>query len=420
MRASGAGRLRSTRSAALAAAATARPLRRTGGSGSVSSRPRPGATNHVILLAIVGVLTVVGLVMVLSASSVQSQREVGSTWSYFARQLMWVVVGIGALLATARMDYRRWQRLSTPFLGGCAVLLVLVLVPALGVRVNGARSWFELGPLRMQPAELAKLGVLLFSAGLLSRRAHRMEDVRLTLVPVCVIAGGIAFLIMLQPDLGTTIVLGSITFAVLFVSGVPLLRLGGVGAAATAAALVLALSKTYRRNRILAFLDPSKDPLNTGFQLNQSFMGVASGGWTGLGLGESRAKWGFLPNAHTDFIFAIIAEELGLIGAVTVVGLFLGFAVYGTRAALAAPDAFGTLVAAGITAWILTQAFVNVGGVVGLLPITGLTLPFISFGGTSLVITMAATGVLLNVARQGRVKRPARVAVPREPVLADR
>ena len=387
----------------------------------MSSRPRPVGTNHVVLLAIVGVLTVVGLVMVLSASSVQSQREVGSTWSYFARQLMWVVVGTGALLVTARMDYRRWQRLSTPFLGVCALLLVLVLVPALGVRVNGARSWFALGPLRMQPAELAKLGVLLFSAGLLSRRAHRMEDVRLTLVPVCVVAGGIAFLIMLQPDLGTTIVLGGITFAVLFVSGVPLLRLGGVGAAATAAALVLALSKTYRRNRILAFLDPSKDPLNTGFQLNQSFMGVASGGWTGLGLGESRAKWGFLPNAHTDFIFAIIAEELGLIGAVAVVGLFLGFAVYGTRAALAAPDRFGTLVAAGITAWILTQAFVNVGGVVGLLPITGLTLPFISFGGTSLVITMAATGVLLNVARQGRVKRPARSAAPPpEPVLAGR
>lgn len=373
-----------------------------------------------ILLAIVGVLTVVGLVMVLSASSVQSQREVGSTWSYFARQLMWVTIGVGALAFTMRMDYRRWQRLSAPLLGGCALLLLLVLLPGLGVRVNGARSWFELGPLRMQPAELAKLGVLLFSASLLARRSHRMDEWRLTLLPVCVVAGGTAFLIMLQPDLGTTIVLGSITFAVLFVAGVPLLRLGGVAAAATAAALVLALSKTYRRNRILAFLDPSKDPLNTGFQLNQSFMGVASGGWTGVGLGESRAKWGFLPNAHTDFIFAIICEELGLIGAVTVVGLFLGFAVYGTRAALAAPDRFGTLVASGITAWILAQAFVNVGGVVGILPITGLTLPFISFGGTSLVITMAATGVLLNVARQGRKRRPARPAAPRGPVLADR
>ena len=375
------------------------------GGGARSRRPPAGHANGVVLLAIVAVLTTVGLVMVLSASSVQSQREVGSTWSYFAKQLMWVALGVVALLGTARLDYRRWKRLSGPFLAVCAFLLLVVLVPGVGVRVNGAQSWLALGPMRMQPAELAKLAVLLHAANVLARRYRKMHDWRLTLLPVGVLAGGIAFLIMLQPDLGTTIVLGSITMAVLFVAGVPLLRLGGVGAAATAAALVLALGKAYRRNRILAFLDPSKDPLNTGFQLNQSFMGVASGGWTGLGLGESRAKWGFLPNAHTDFIFAIICEELGLIGAVAVVALFLAFAVFGTRAALMAPDRFGTLVAAGITAWILTQAFVNVGGVVGLLPITGLTLPFISFGGTSLLITMAATGVLVNVARQGRSPR---------------
>lgn len=380
---------------------------------ATQTRAPNGQANDVILLAIVGVLTVVGLVMVLSASSVQSQREVGSTWSYFARQLLWVGIGVVTLLAMARLDYRRWRRLSVPFLAVCTVLLVLVLVPGLGVRVNGARSWFDLGPMRMQPSELTKLAVLLFCASLLARRSHRLDEWRLTLLPVCVVAGGIAFLIMLQPDLGTTIVLGSITFAVLFVAGVPLLRLGGVGAAATAGALVLALGKTYRRNRILAFLDPSKDPLNTGYQLNQSFMGVASGGWTGVGLGESRAKWGFLPNAHTDFIFAIICEELGLLGAVTVVALFLAFAVFGTRTALAAPDRFGTLVAAGITAWILTQAFVNVGGVVGLLPITGLTLPFISFGGTSLVITMAATGILVNVARQGRAPKAASRPAPK-------
>ena len=388
----------------------------TARTGASARRVPTGQANDVILLAIVGVLTVVGLVMVLSASSVQSQRDVGSTWSIFARQVLWVAVGLGALAVTARLDYRRWQRLAVPCLAACTVLLLLVLVPGLGVRTNGARSWFDLGPLRMQPSELTKLAVLLFSASLLARRSHRLDDWRLTLLPVCVVSGGIAFLIMLQPDLGSTIVLGSITFAVLFVAGVPLLRLAGVGAVATAAALVLALGKTYRRNRILSFLDPSKDPLNTGFQLNQSFMGVASGGWTGVGLGESRAKWGFLPNAHTDFIFAIICEELGLLGAVTVVSLFLAFAVFGTRAALTAPDRFGTLVAAGVTAWVLTQAFVNVGGVVGLLPITGLTLPFISFGGTSLLVTFAATGILVNIARQSRAvpapRPPRRVAAP--------
>lgn len=364
-------------------------------------RPSPGHGTYLVLASLVGVLTMIGLVMVLSASSVQSQREFDSTWSYFGRQLLWVAIGSAGLVVTNRLDYRRWRRLAVPFLWVSIVMLVLVLIPGLGTRINGARSWLGFGPLRMQPAELAKLALLLFSAQLLARRAHRMGEWRLTLLPVCVVAGAVAVLVMAQPDLGTTIVIGAITFAVLFVAGVPLLPLAGVGAIGVCGALALALSKTYRRNRILAFLDPDRDPLGIAFQLNQSFMGIASGGWTGVGLGESRAKWGFLPNAHTDFIFAIIAEEVGLLGALVVVGLFLAFGVYGTRAALAAPDRFGTFVAAGITAWILAQAFVNVGGVVGILPITGLTLPFISFGGTSLMITMAATGVLLNIARQG-------------------
>jgi cell division protein FtsW len=229
-------------------------------------------------------------------------------------------------------------------------------------------------------------------------------------------------LMMLQPDLGSTIVMGTIVMSVLFVAGVPLGRLALVGSVGTAGALVLALGETYRRNRILVFLDPSSDCANTGYQTCQSLMGVASGKLFGVGLGQSRAKWGFLPNAYSDFIFAIIAEELGLVGAALVVGLFLVFAVFGMRAALHAPDRFGTLVGAGITAWILAQAFVNIGGVVGILPITGLTLPFISFGGTSLVVTMAATGVLLNIAAQGRVpvtrrsaqgtRAPRKIAVP--------
>ena len=244
-------------------------------------------------------------------------------------------------------------------------------------------------------------------------------------MPVLTVVGAAAFLIMLQPDLGSTIVMGAIVFSVLFVAGVPLGRLTGVFALGSAGALVLALGKTYRRNRLLAFLHPSKDPSNTTFQINQSLMGVASGRWFGVGLGESRAKWGFLPNAHTDFIFAIIAEELGLVGALLVVALFLAFAVLGIRAALQAPDRFGTLLAAGVTAWILTQAFVNIGGVVGILPITGLTLPFISFGGTSLVVTMAATGLLLNVASHGadaprRAPRPTDTHPSRRPALSAR
>ena len=384
----------------------------TSGSASGERPPVAGRGNHVVLASLIGVLTIIGLVMVLSASSVQSEREFDSTWSYFVRQSAWVAIGLVGLLVAYRLDYRRWRRLAVPFVWLCLFLLLVVLIPSVGVEVNGARSWLGFGPMRMQPAELAKLALLVFSAQLLARRSHRLGHWRLGLLPVCVVAGVIAALVMAQPDLGTAIVLASITFSVLFVAGVPLLPLTGVALLAGAGALVLALSETYRRNRILAFLDPARDPQGIAFQLNQSFMGIASGGWTGLGLGESRAKWGFLPNAHTDFIFAIIAEEVGLIGALVVVGLFLAFGYYGIRTALAAPDRFGTLVAAGITAWILSQAFVNVGGVVGILPITGLTLPFISFGGTSLLITMTATGILLNIARQGAARPSGGASAP--------
>jgi cell division protein FtsW len=355
-----------------------------------------------LLATVVGVLVVIGLVMVLSASSVQSQREFGSTWVYFIRQTMWATIGLGVVRFVSRVDYRRSRQVIPASIAVSFALLVVVLVPGIGTFANGARSWLVFGPIRLQPSELVKLSLLLFCADLLSKRSDKLHDHRMTLNPILVVVGATVFLMMLQPDLGSTIVMGTIVMSVLFVGGIPLGRLGFVGGVGTAGALVLALGKTYRRNRLLAFLDPSKDPSNTGYQINQSLMGVASGKLFGVGLGQSRAKWGFLPNAYSDFIFAIIAEELGLVGAALVVSLFLAFAVFGMRAALHAPDRFGTLVAAGVTAWILAQAFVNIGGVVGILPITGLTLPFISFGGTSLVVTMAATGLLLNIAAQGR------------------
>ena len=368
-----------------------------------------------VLVGLVGVLVVIGLVMVLSASSVQSQRESGSTWSYFLRQSLWMAVSVVVLVVVARIDYRLWRRFVPLMLIGSFALLIVVLVPGVGLRVNGARSWLGFGPLRLQPSELVKLALLLFTADLLARRASRLDDARLTLVPVITVVGATVVLMMLQPDLGSTMVMGAIVFSVLLVAGIPLGRLTGLFAVGSAVAMVLALAKEYRRHRLLAFLDPSADPQNVTYHINQSLTGVASGGWLGVGLGESRAKWGFLPNAHTDFIFAIIAEELGLVGALLVVGLFLAFGVCGIRAALHAPDRFGTLVAAGITAWILAQALVNIGGVVGLMPITGLTLPFVSFGGSSLVVTMVATGILVNIAVHGRVRAPARSATYRSP-----
>jgi len=376
-----------------------RPALRLRLPGGVPPEERP--STYWLLLALTGVLLVIGLVMVLSASSVQSLAEFGSTWVYFVRQVMWVLIGVVAMLVASRVDYRLLRKLSVPLLLTSLCLLVVVLIPGIGISVNGARAWLGAGPLRMQPSELVKLALLLFSCDLLARRHDRMHDARLTLVPILVVMGVTAFLMMLQPDLGSTMVMGAIVFAVLFVAGVPLLRLTGVFTGGSAVALVLALAAPYRRNRLLAFLDPSRDPMNTGYQINQSLVGLASGGLFGVGLGESRSKYGFLPNAHTDFIFAIISEELGLVGALIVVVLFLGLATLGVKAALRAPDRFGMLLAAGITAWILAQALVNIGGVIGLMPITGLTLPFISSGGSSLVVTLASTGILLNVAAQG-------------------
>jgi cell division protein FtsW len=233
-----------------------------------------------------------------------------------------------------------------------------------------------------------------------------MGEARLTLVPILAVVGVTGGLMLLQHDLGGSIVLASIVFAVLFVAGVPLLRLSGVLGVGGGLALGTAMSTPHQRARLMTFLNPSQDPGGAGYQINQSLNGLASGGLFGAGLGESASKYGYLPNAHTDFIFAIIGEELGLLGATLVVALFLGFAVLGVKAALRAPDLFGTLVAAGATAWILSQALVNIGGVVGLLPITGLTLPFVSFGGSSLLVTMAATGILLNVAAHGRQRVP--------------
>jgi cell division protein FtsW len=207
---------------------------------------------------------------------------------------------------------------------------------------------------------------------------------------------------MLQPNLGTTIILGVIVFAVLFVAGTPIKPLAVAGGVLAGLAGLLAVAAPYRMRRLMAFRDPWKDPLNTGYQTIQAQIGTANGGLWGVGLGEGRAKWGFLPFPHTDFIFAIIAEELGLLGALTVVSLFIAFGVLGIRTALRAPDRFGMLLATGVTAWILVQAFVNIGAVVGALPITGVPLPFVSFGGSSLLVLMAAAGLLLNISRQAR------------------
>jgi cell division protein FtsW len=363
-------------------------------------------SGYLLLLAVVTVLCVIGLVMVLSSSSVESLRNYGSAWLFFKRQLLWLAVGTAALVVTARIDYRTWRKFTVPMLAGCAGLLVLVLVPNVGIAVSGSSRWLGFGSFRIQPSEFAKMAVLLFLADLLARRGDRMDDTHQTLRPVLMTFGAIAVLVMLQPDMGTTLVLGCIVMSLLFVAGTPLRHIGVVGAGAVVGAFLLGMAEPYRRARMMSFLDPWKDAANTGYQVSQSIVGLADGGITGVGLGASRAKWGFLPNAHTDFIFTIIGEEMGLIGSALVLLLFVGVAFLGVRTAVHAPDRFGMLLAAGVTAWVAGQAFINIGAVIGMLPVTGVPLPFVSFGGSSLVILMAAVGVLLNVARQGRSPRP--------------
>jgi cell division protein FtsW len=363
---------------------------------------RSRATPLFVLLAMdVSALVVVGLVMVLSASSVQALRDFGSSWVVFQRQAMWVFIGVVALVVALRIDYRRWQRPAVPLVLVALGLLLVVLVPGLGVSVRGSSRWIGSGQFRIQPSEFAKLAILFFVADVLARRGAK-GSVRTALRPILVVFGFAAVLVMAQPDMGTTLVLGCIVLTLLFVGGVELRTLGGLLGLATGAALLLGLVEGYRRARLFSFLNPWKDAGNTGYQIVQSLVGLASGHWTGLGLGASRAKWGFLPNAYTDFIFAIIGEELGLIGTLLVIGLFVAFAVLGVRTALKAPDRFGALLASGITAWVVGQALINIGAVIGVLPVTGVPLPFVSFGGSSLVITMGAAGILLNIARQTR------------------
>ncbi len=358
------------------------------------------SANYVLLVATVGVLNVIGMVMVLSASSVSSLTDYGSAWYFFERQVIWTAVGVLAFFVTARIDYHAWRRWVVPMLVVSIGLLLVVLIPGIGISVGGSRRWLGAGAVRFQPTEVAKLALLVFAADLLTRRKDQLGDWRATLRPLGLVFVTIAALVVIQPDLDSTVVLALIVGAVLVVGGVRLRHLAAIGTAGVALATLLAMAEPYRRARLFVFLHPSSDASNTGYQITQSLIALGSGGWTGVGLGAGRAKWLFLPNAHTDFIFAIIGEELGLLGCLLVVALFVAFAVLGVRAASRAPDRFGMLLAAGITAWVVGQAAINIGGVIGLLPVAGIPLPFVSFGGSALVFTMVGAGILANVARR--------------------
>lgn len=357
-----------------------------------------------VLFGSVIILTAIGLIMVLSVSSVTGLYVGQSTWFTFQRQLVWSIGGLVAMVLMMRVDYRYWRRYANAVVALTMLLLIAVLVPGIGTTAKGATRWIYFGPISFQPSELAKLAIALFAAAWLADKAGQEDNARITIRPVLVVCSLMAGLILLQPNLGTAVIIGLIAFAALFMAGVPLLPLTGWSLFSAGAAALAAWGSGYRRNRVLSLLDPWADPLDSGWQSIQSRVGIASGGPTGVGLGESRIKWGFLPEAHTDFIFAVLAEEMGWLGAVFVIGVFGGFVFCGIGVALRSPDRFGQVLAAGITMWVGAQAFVNIAAVVGVLPITGVPLPFLSVGGSALLMNMTAAGLLLSIARQIRVK----------------
>ena len=367
----------------------------------------PEVSTRAALLVVTGVLCTVGLVMVLSASAYTSLSYYGSVWTIFERQVLWMAVGVLALGFCARFPYERWQRVRVPLLVGSLGLLLAVLVPGVGVVSGGSSRWIGFGMLRIQPSEIMKLALAVFAADLLTRRADRLRRPGAAVVPLLLVLGVAAMLVLKQPDMGTAIILACITFGLLFAGGVPVRPVMKALGATAGLGLIFGLAMPYRRARLLSFLNPAAHKDGSGYQIFQSLVGLGNGHFFGLGLGNGHQKWGLLPNPHTDFIFSVIGEETGLVGALIVLALFATLAWLGLRAASRAPDRFGSLMACAVVCWVTAQAVINMGAVIGALPVTGIPLPFISFGGSSLVITMAAVGILVNIA--GREKTaPAR------------
>ncbi|MEV6773192.1 putative lipid II flippase FtsW [Nocardia sp. NPDC051030] len=359
---------------------------------------RPLASFHLVV-AIAVLLTVLGLVMVLSASSVESYAIGKSAYSLFIQQAMMAAFGALLFYIALRIPMRVMRQLSFPVFVVSMALLVLVLIPGIGTEVQGSRRWFDLGVVSVQPSEIAKVTLVVWGSHLLASRQSEKagyKDILMPLVPAGLL---VCFLVVLEPNLSTTIALGIVLSSLLWFGGLPLRMFVTIAVSGGVAAAILALSAGYRSDRMRAFFSPGDDPQGIGYQARQALYSLADGGIWGRGLGQSRAKWSYLPNAHNDFIFAIIGEELGFLGCALVLGLFALFVYTGLRIATRSVDPFLRLLTGSATTWITGQALINVGYVVGLLPVTGLQLPLVSAGGSSLAITLLMFGIIANAAR---------------------
>jgi cell division protein FtsW len=363
---------------------------------------RPGSIDYVLVLAVV-MLLLLGLVMVYSASQFATPGDPGY---WFRHQIIWAMLGGIALLVTSRVEYRLWRRVALPGMVLALVLLVAVLVA--GHTIYGAQRWLHLGLFSFQPSELTKLALALYVADWLARKGDAVRTVRSGLLPFAALTGVVLALILLQNDLGTSLVVAVLAIAMFYAAGANLLQLLPTLALGGLATFVLAAGSSFRRARLDAFLHPLPAGCAdaASYQICQGLISLGSGGLFGRGLGDSVQKAGYLPNPFTDSIFAITGEELGLVGCLFILGLFGLLAFRGLRVSRRAPDAFGALLACGLTCWLLAQAAINIGSVVDALPFTGVPLPFVSFGGSSLVTSLAAVGILLNISRHADSSPP--------------
>ncbi|MEI8391068.1 MAG: putative lipid II flippase FtsW [Actinomycetes bacterium] len=375
----------------------------------IGKGPKP--LGFYMIAAMVFILVAFGLVMVLSASSIYSFNKEGTPWNYFSRQVFFAGIGLlGMALATTfpltwfQKHTKRFPSLTfasiLPMFG--VALMLLAFLPGIGTKVNGARAWIHFGSQTFQPSELMKLFIIIFGADLLSRREAEMGNLRRTMSPFLIVTSAGAGLAMIQSDVGSCLVMLGIAAAVLFLAGAPLRPMLALAAGATPFALLFIRSSPEKLQRFTSFLDIYGTRADQGYQVYQSMISLSNGGLTGTGIGTGSGKWGYVPLAHSDFIFAVLAEEMGLLGVLGLVTLFAFLIYFGLQVALSCRYRFGLLLAGGIASWFLLQLVINVGGVIGLLPVTGLTLPFISFGGTSLIVSMVACGLMMNVARRPR------------------
>ncbi|MDX1762694.1 MAG: putative lipid II flippase FtsW [bacterium] len=357
----------------------------------------------IILMVDALFLSALGVVMVYAASAYMAMDRYQDPVFFLKRQITYFVVGVLAMLAMANFNYAHLRWAVFPLLFASLVLMVLVLVPGIGVKVGGAQRWIQLGGVTFQPAEVTKIGLILYIAHSLKKKQEKMKDFVYGFTPYVVILGVFFILLILQPDLGTAVSLSAVVLSMLFMAGARLRYLLSLALVSIPVMYILIMGEGYRRRRFFAFLDPWKDASDSGFQIIQSFLAIGSGGLTGMGLGEGKQEFLFLPAPHTDFIFAIIGEQLGFVGAVTVVLAFALFLYRGLLISVRSVDPFGRYVALGLTLMISLQALINLAVVVGLLPTKGITLPMVSYGGSSLLMTFIGVGILLNVSKWTRV-----------------